>query len=77
MNTARALDELNQDRKLIEQDMQREALTIVEKLAFDTEIELPSALCFSARLASGRGWTLSLANKRKISSSGNRFCPWR
>ena len=45
MNTARALDELNQDRKLIEQDMQREALTIVEKLAFDTETELPSALC--------------------------------
>ncbi|MDG2501080.1 MAG: single-stranded-DNA-specific exonuclease RecJ [Porticoccaceae bacterium] len=45
MNTARALDELNQDRKLIEQDMQREALTIVEKLSFSTEAELPSALC--------------------------------
>lgn len=45
MNTARALDELNQDRKLIEQDMQREALTIVEKLVFSTEAELPSALC--------------------------------
>ncbi len=45
MNTARALDELNQDRKLIEQDMQREALTIVEKLVFSAEAELPSALC--------------------------------
>ena len=45
MVTARALDELNQDRKLIEQDMQREALTIVEQLVFTTEVELPSALC--------------------------------
>ena len=45
MNTARALDELNQDRKLIEQDMQREALTVVEKLVFSAEAELPSALC--------------------------------
>ena len=45
MTTARALDELNQDRKSIEQDMQREALTIVEKLVFGTDTELPSALC--------------------------------
>ena len=45
MNTARALDELNQDRKLIEQDMQREALSIVGKLVFNAEDELPAALC--------------------------------
>jgi single-stranded-DNA-specific exonuclease len=45
MTTARALDELNQDRKSIEQGMQREALTIVEKLVFGTDTELPSALC--------------------------------
>ena len=45
MTTARALDELNQDRKSIEQDMQREALTIVEKLVLGTDTELPSALC--------------------------------
>ena len=45
MATARALDELNQDRKSIEQDMQREALTIVENLVFNNDTELPSALC--------------------------------
>ena len=45
MTTARALDELNQDRKSIEQGMQHEALTIVEKLVFGTDTELPSALC--------------------------------
>ena len=42
---AQQLDELNQDRKLIEQGMQREALAIVEKLPLSTDGEVPVALC--------------------------------
>ena len=43
--SAQQLDELNQDRKLIEQGMQREALAIVEKLPLSTDGEIPVALC--------------------------------
>lgn len=45
MDTARELDELNQDRKVIEQDMQREALKIVEQIPLSLEGEVPAALC--------------------------------
>ena len=45
MDTARELDELNQDRKVIEQDMQREALRIVEQIPLSLDGEVPSALC--------------------------------
>jgi single-stranded-DNA-specific exonuclease len=45
MDTARELDELNQDRKVIEQDMQREALKIVEQIPLSIEGEVPPALC--------------------------------
>ncbi|MDG1082321.1 MAG: single-stranded-DNA-specific exonuclease RecJ [Porticoccaceae bacterium] len=45
MDTARELDELNQDRKVIEQDMQREALKIVEQIPLSLEGEVPPALC--------------------------------
>ncbi len=38
------LDELNRDRRLIEADMQREALTILDQLHLDEE-ELPWGLC--------------------------------
>ena len=44
LRTAQALDELNQDRKHIEADMQREALAIVEQLSIDGE-DIPVALC--------------------------------
>ena len=42
---AQQLDELNQDRKLIEQGMQREALAIVEKIPLSLDGEVPVALC--------------------------------
>jgi single-stranded-DNA-specific exonuclease len=45
MDTARELDELNQDRKVIEQDMQREALKIVDQIPLSIEGEVPPALC--------------------------------
>ena len=45
MDTARELDELNQDRKVIEQDMQREALKIVEQIPLSLEGDVPPALC--------------------------------
>ena len=45
MDTARELDELNQDRKVIEQDMQREALKIVEQIPLSLKGEVPPALC--------------------------------
>ncbi|MDC0517189.1 single-stranded-DNA-specific exonuclease RecJ [Porticoccaceae bacterium] len=45
MDTARELDELNQDRKVIEQDMQREALKIVEQIPLSLDGEVPPALC--------------------------------
>jgi single-stranded-DNA-specific exonuclease len=44
LRAAQALDELNQDRKHIEADMQREALGIVEQLSIDGE-DIPVALC--------------------------------
>jgi single-stranded-DNA-specific exonuclease len=44
LRAAQALDELNQDRKHIEADMQREAMGIVEQLSIDGE-DLPVALC--------------------------------
>ena len=45
METARQLDELNQDRKIIEQDMQREALAIVDNILLSLAGEVPAALC--------------------------------
>ena len=45
MYSAQQLDELNQDRKLIEQGMQREALEIVEKIPLSLDGEVPVALC--------------------------------
>ena len=44
LDCARQLDELNQDRKAIEQEMQREALQIVERLPLDAG-NMPAALC--------------------------------
>lgn len=44
MDTARALDDLNRDRKVIQQEMQAEALKIVDNLALE-EKPLPVALC--------------------------------
>ncbi len=44
MDTARALDDLNRDRKVIQQEMQAEALKIVANLALE-EQPLPVALC--------------------------------
>ena len=48
MDTARELDELNQDRKVIEQDMQREALKIVEQIPLSLKATFPRhSACFS------------------------------
>lgn len=45
LDTARLLDELNQDRKVIEQDMQREAISIVNQLHLEKQGDIPEALC--------------------------------
>ena len=45
MRSARELDELNQNRKIIEQDMQREALAIVDKIPLSLNGDVPVALC--------------------------------
>ena len=42
---AQELDQLNQDRKAIEQGMQQEALKIVDNLPLDDQNTLPAALC--------------------------------
>jgi single-stranded-DNA-specific exonuclease len=42
---AQELEQLNQDRKAIEQGMQQEALKIVDSLPLDDEHSLPAALC--------------------------------
>jgi single-stranded-DNA-specific exonuclease len=42
---AQELEQLNQDRKAIEQGMQQEALKIVDSLPLDDENTLPAALC--------------------------------
>lgn len=42
---AQELEQLNQDRKAIEQGMQQEALKIVDSLSLDDEHSLPAALC--------------------------------
>ncbi|RDE22528.1 single-stranded-DNA-specific exonuclease RecJ [Motiliproteus coralliicola] len=39
------LDELNQDRKQIEQQMQRQALKILDQISLDDETELPYGVC--------------------------------
>lgn len=44
LQTAQALDELNQDRKSIETGMQQQALAIVEQLGLDDQ-SMPPALC--------------------------------
>ena len=44
MQTAESLDQLNKDRRSIEQGMQREAMAELDKLTLDSE-NLPSALC--------------------------------
>lgn len=44
MQTAESLDQLNKDRRSIEQSMQQEAMMELDKLTLDSE-SLPSALC--------------------------------
>lgn len=44
MQTAESLDQLNKDRRSIEQSMQKEAMMELDKLTLDSE-RLPSALC--------------------------------
>ena len=44
MQTAESLDQLNKDRRSIEQGMQQEAMIELDKLTLDSE-HLPSALC--------------------------------
>ena len=44
MQTAESLDQLNKDRRSIEQSMQQEAMMELDKLTLDSE-HLPSALC--------------------------------
>tara|TARA_B110000285_G_scaffold207949_1_gene247724 strand:- start:81 stop:1163 length:1083 start_codon:yes stop_codon:yes gene_type:complete len=44
MQTAESLDQLNKDRRSIEQGMQQEAMMELDKLTLDSE-HLPSALC--------------------------------
>ena len=44
MQTAESLDQLNKDRRSIEQSMQQEAMMELDKLTLDSE-RLPSALC--------------------------------
>lgn len=44
LTMAQALDELNQDRKAIERDMQQQALAVLEATSLDTA-ELPFGLC--------------------------------
>ena len=44
MQTAESLDQLNKDRRSIEQSMQQEAMVELDKLTLDSE-NLPSALC--------------------------------
>ena len=54
MSTATTLDQLNKDRKSIEQGMQREALSVLDKLLMEPDQELPVALClFDARWHQG------------------------
>ena len=45
LELAQELEQLNQDRKAIEQGMQQEALKIVDDLPLDGQQELPAALC--------------------------------
>jgi single-stranded-DNA-specific exonuclease len=45
LGLAQELEQLNQDRKAIEQGMQQEALKIVDDLQLDNQHELPAALC--------------------------------
>jgi single-stranded-DNA-specific exonuclease len=45
LDLAQELEQLNQDRKAIEQGMQQEALKIVDSLSLDDEHSLPAALC--------------------------------
>jgi single-stranded-DNA-specific exonuclease len=45
LDLAQELEQLNQDRKSIEQGMQQEALKIVDSLSLDDEHSLPAALC--------------------------------
>lgn len=45
LELAQKLEQLNQDRKAIEQGMQQEALKIVDDLPLDGQQELPAALC--------------------------------
>ncbi len=45
LDRAQELEQFNQDRKVIEREMQLEALKIVEGLSLDNTNKLPSALC--------------------------------
>ena len=45
LGLAQELEQLNQDRKAIEQGMQQEALKIVDDLQLDNQHQLPAALC--------------------------------
>ena len=45
MSIATTLDQLNRDRKSIEQGMQREAHSVLDQLLVESEQQLPTALC--------------------------------
>jgi single-stranded-DNA-specific exonuclease len=45
MQTAQELDQLNKDRRSIEQSMQREAMVEMDKLSFGSDEVLPAVLC--------------------------------
>ena len=45
MQTAQELDQLNKDRRSIEQSMQREAMVEMDKLSFESDEVLPAVLC--------------------------------
>ena len=45
LQAAESLDQLNKDRRIIEQGMQQEAMAELDKLTLESEDNLPSALC--------------------------------
>ncbi len=54
LDLAMQLDDLNRNRQLIEKDMQREALQLLEASGFDSQQNMPAALClYDARWHQG------------------------
>ena len=78
LQAAESLDQLNKDRRIIEQGMQQEAMAELDKLTLDSGDNLPSALClFRPNWHQGVVGLVASRLKEKISPPCSSLRPCR